>query len=52
MDNNALLFVIADCKAAIGANPEADKVKCGYYQDEIRVMSAELNRREQKKRGI
>jgi hypothetical protein len=38
-----LLYIVADCRAALAAMPEGDKA--GYYQDEIHYAHAELERR-------
>lgn len=38
-----LLFIVADCRAALAAMPDGDKA--GYYQDEIHYAHAELERR-------
>lgn len=40
-----LRAIIADCKAAIAANPDAEKVRSGYYEDEICYCADELNKR-------
>ena len=40
-----LEFINADCKEAIEANPNAEKVVSGYYQDEIIYCRDEQKRR-------
>lgn len=37
--------IIKDAQAAIKANPDAEKVKSGYYEDEINYCSNELHKR-------
>lgn len=44
-----LEFIIADAKEAIAANPDAEKVRNGYYADEINYCAMEIRRREQVK---
>lgn len=43
-----LRFIITDCNEAIAANPDAEKVKSGYYADEICYASDEIARRNEK----
>ena len=43
MPSSALHYTIADCRAAIEANPEGQKV--GYYTDEIHYCTMEIKAR-------
>jgi hypothetical protein len=45
LPDESLLFIIRDCQRAIAANPDADKVRSGYYADEISYAGMELTRR-------
>lgn len=43
--DDELHAIIKDAQAAIKANPDAEKVKSGYYEDEINYCSNELYKR-------
>jgi len=43
--DSELHAIMKDCRAAIKANPDAEKVKSGYYEDEINYCANELHRR-------
>lgn len=43
--NDELHAIMKDAQAAIKANPDAEKVKSGYYEDEINYCANELHKR-------
>lgn len=47
MSDDALEYTRRDAKAAIEANPDSEKSRSGYYQDEINYCSDELYKRKQ-----
>jgi len=47
--SEALRFIIKDCQEVIAANPQAEKVVSGYYQDEICYCANELHTRRRRR---